>query len=236
MSRRPVAANPVQRAGDVRRRLWSEAPIPRVATRRVRNLAVPPGTYLSMDKNAAGAPGVDAEFYGATGLIRTGDPVIVVAFGHGTVAAPAGWNTLASGTVNDMGYVVAWVPFAGSLDESGNYTGPLDLTFPCSGTTQLLTFHYRGATPTATVTEHPATTGFALPGGAWTVVGVQYDSGWSSFSLSTTASIFTTYSVSRTYGLVPGVTAPAASPGSTVTLGGSGAPAPDAIAVTLGWV
>lgn len=47
MSRRPIAANPVQRAGDVRRRLWSESPIPRPATRRVRMVGAtpPPVSY-----------------------------------------------------------------------------------------------------------------------------------------------------------------------------------------------
>lgn len=42
MSRRPVVGNPVRRRNDVRRRMWSESPIPRVATRRVRFTGSPP--------------------------------------------------------------------------------------------------------------------------------------------------------------------------------------------------
>jgi len=136
MSRRPIAANPVQRRNDVRRRMWSESPVPRVASRRVRSTSgapvVPPGNMTFGPKSGAfslgvadvGSATVDllTHAYGIPGTYQVpGDEVVVLAFGVETGwAAPTGWHTVASGSAGVLDWIVARRVLTGS--DSGEFT------------------------------------------------------------------------------------------------------------------
>jgi hypothetical protein len=109
VSRRPTAANPVRRRGDVRRRLWSESSIPKVATRRVRMAGEPGAGPLYSNQLFGGF--VDQATFGT--YCADGDAVIVLLVAIGTPPAlPSGWTSLGSGTVTILGYRVGWTTHA----------------------------------------------------------------------------------------------------------------------------
>lgn len=100
MSIRPRAGNPVRRVNDVRRHMWSESPIPRVASRRVRSAYVAPipPEWLYWDYNyARDLPANVVTFDPAWQTCVTGDHWVAVAVSTWCeFAAPAGWSEVAT--------------------------------------------------------------------------------------------------------------------------------------------
>lgn len=119
MSRRPWEARPQPgRGGDGWRRRWSESPIPRAATRRVRMAGAPPPLYSNgyshtVPQTRSAPPAtVYMDQYNWTGtpsLAQGGAMLdLMVGYQTGGWTLPTGWTSVASGTVGALEYEVAW--------------------------------------------------------------------------------------------------------------------------------
>lgn len=117
MSVRPLRGSPVVRVGDVRRRRWSESPIPRPGVRRVRATGQLAPVLVGDPENYATltAGGSTSYTLSLSAGVGAGDFVLAVMCALGaTWSPPAGWTTLRSGTVTDLSYWIGWRELDGS--------------------------------------------------------------------------------------------------------------------------
>lgn len=216
MSVRPRGANPVTRVNDVRRRMWSEAPIPRpAALRRPDRQPVVVPNFRGYSGARASGTSIDVDNFfdmpdfGNSVIPAAGDTALVVAYGYSCsgITAPAGWTTLASGSAGSLDYRVAWRSLTGtdSFVFTAGTTSPAHDSATATGKSRAIGWLFDGGIPTLTLTEHAADTTIAMPTSKfWNAVAYLYDTGESqNFSAGNTTGYaqFPTWHLDERFGL-----------------------------------
>lgn len=124
MSLRPRAGNPVRRDGDVRRRLWSESPIPRHTRRRIRTTKGGDLATMSVYWTATVGSSATSITASTSGTV-SGDLLVCMLASRGyTIADPSGsWTNIATGTVTNLTYRVSYIVSTGSTTATFGLSG-----------------------------------------------------------------------------------------------------------------
>lgn len=127
MSVRPLRGSPVVRVGDVRRRMWSESPIPRSKfMRRPQSVGTPVTPSAAYEGGNSGSLSTSSATSLTMDSSAAADGQVAVVVAHAAdvaVSAPSGWTVVTSGTIGSLSYVVAWTVESGSTNYTLSATG-----------------------------------------------------------------------------------------------------------------